>query len=78
MSVPMVLAAGVIDDLFASVGDGKPPDAGEDVEELAQAFDGFRLEEDIVEEEEEGEEEDEHEGEDEDEDEEDEDEEDSE
>jgi len=31
-------SAGVIDDLFASVGDGKPPDAGEDVEELAQAF----------------------------------------
>ena len=26
-------SAGVIDDLFANVNDGKPPDAGEDVEE---------------------------------------------
>jgi hAT family C-terminal dimerisation region len=49
-------SAGVIDDLFANVSDGKPPDAGEDAEELAEAFEGFGIEEDIEDEEEESEE----------------------
>ena len=43
--------AGVIEDLFADVDDGDPPDAGEDVEELAQAFGGLGLEEDFEDEE---------------------------
>jgi hypothetical protein len=38
------------------VSDGKPPDAGEDAEELAEAFEGFGIEEDIEDEEEESEE----------------------
>lgn len=33
--------AGIIDDLFATVGDSKPPDTGEDGKELAQAFEGL-------------------------------------
>jgi hypothetical protein len=57
-------SAGIIDDndLFASAGGGKPPDAGE---ELAQAFEGFRLEEEEGKEDDEGEDEEDNEGEDE-------------
>jgi len=49
-------STGIIDDLFATAGDSKLLDTGEDVQELTQVFGDFGLKEDIEEDEDEDEE----------------------